>query len=52
MILSVKLENWGTQLNVARAVERAKIWLAVRVGWRSNGKMAEAIRGFPAYIGA
>src|SRR5437867_5922175 len=30
------------------AAERAKIWLAVKVGWRLNGKMAEAIRGFQA----
>src|ERR1043166_1038512 len=30
------------------AVERAKIWLAVKVGWRLDGKMAEAIRGFQA----
>lgn len=29
-------------------VEKAKIWLAVKVGWRLNGKMAEAIRGFQA----
>ena len=33
---------------VGRAVEGAKIWLAVHVGWRLNGKMAEAIRGFQA----
>lgn len=30
------------------AVERARIWLAVKVGWRFDGKMAEAIRGFQA----
>ncbi len=31
-----------------QAIERAKIWLAVKLGWRLNGKMAEAIRGFQA----
>ena len=35
-------------MSAGRVVERAKIWLAVRVGWRLNGKMAEAIRGFQA----
>jgi hypothetical protein len=35
-------------LIVGSAVERAKIWLAVKVGWRLNGKMPEAIRGFQA----
>jgi hypothetical protein len=28
------------------AIEQARIWLAVAVGWRLNGKKAEAIRGF------
>lgn len=35
-------------MHVASIVEKAKIWLAVRVGWRIKGKMAEAIRGFQA----
>lgn len=35
-------------MSAGSAVERAKIWLAVKVGWRLNGKMAEAIRGFQA----
>jgi len=33
---------------VGSAAERARIWLAVNVGWRFNGKRAEAIRGFQA----
>jgi hypothetical protein len=35
-------------VTVGRVVEGAKIWLAVHVGWRFNGKRAEAIRGFQA----
>jgi len=35
-------------VTVASAFERAKIWLAVNVGWRADGKMADAIRGFQA----
>nr|UXE44642.1 hypothetical protein Hi04_10k_c2877_00010 [uncultured bacterium] len=31
-----------------RAAERARIWLAVRVGWKLGGRMATAIRGFQA----
>ena len=31
-----------------QAIERAKIWLAVKLVWPFNGKMAEAIRGFQA----
>lgn len=30
------------------ALEKARVWLAVKVGWRLDGKMAEAIRGFQA----
>lgn len=33
---------------VGNTIEKAKIWMAVRVGWRVKGKMAEAIRGFQA----
>ncbi len=35
-------------MNAGQAIERAKIWLAVKLVWPLNGKMAEAIRGFQA----
>jgi hypothetical protein len=35
-------------MSAAQAIERAKIWLAVKFVWPRDGKMAEAIRGFQA----
>jgi len=35
-------------MTTGQAIERAKIWLAVKLVWPRNGKMAEAIRGFQA----
>lgn len=35
-------------MHAASPLEKARIWLAVRLGWRIKGKMAEAIRGFQA----
>lgn len=35
-------------MSAGQVIERAKIWLAVKLVWPFNGKMAEAIRGFQA----